>query len=55
MFAVIAKNLLEGEVLNGTDPDKLAREEFTSWRVSREGAGQLDLETMGISLARESL
>lgn len=34
--------------------NKLAREEFTSWRVSREGAGQLDLETMGISLARET-
>ncbi|KAJ5488010.1 hypothetical protein N7530_002310 [Penicillium desertorum] len=34
--------------------NKLAREEFTSWRVFREGAGQVDLETMGISLVRES-
>ncbi|KAJ5435420.1 Concanavalin A-like lectin/glucanases superfamily [Penicillium cf. griseofulvum] len=33
---------------------KLARESLSSWRVAREGHGQIDLETMGISIARET-
>lgn len=38
---------------NVTD-NKLAREPLASWRVSREGSGQVNLETMGISIARET-
>ncbi|KAJ5385404.1 Concanavalin A-like lectin/glucanases superfamily [Penicillium concentricum] len=34
--------------------NKLSRESLASWRVVREGHGQIDLETMGISIARET-
>ncbi|KAJ5615348.1 hypothetical protein N7537_000462 [Penicillium hordei] len=34
--------------------NELARESLTSWRVAREGSGKVDLETMGISIARET-
>ncbi|CAI7609362.1 unnamed protein product [Penicillium glandicola] len=34
--------------------NELARESLTSWRVSREGSGEVDLETMGISISRET-
>ncbi|CAG8250260.1 unnamed protein product [Penicillium salamii] len=34
--------------------NKLARESPSSWRVARESSGQVDLETMGISIARET-
>jgi beta-fructofuranosidase len=34
--------------------NELARENSTSWRVSREEDGQVDLQTMGISIARET-
>ncbi|KAF4761047.1 hypothetical protein N7455_003109 [Penicillium solitum] len=34
--------------------NELSRETLTSWRVAREGSGEVDLETMGISIARET-
>ncbi|KAL4778174.1 glycosyl hydrolase [Aspergillus varians] len=34
--------------------NKLARESPSSWRVAREASGQVDLETMGSSIARET-
>lgn len=34
--------------------NKLAHESPSSWRVSRETSGQVDLQTMGISIARET-
>ncbi|KAJ5774891.1 Concanavalin A-like lectin/glucanases superfamily [Penicillium paradoxum] len=34
--------------------NELAREALSSWRVSRNGSDQVDLETMGISIARET-
>ncbi|KAJ5871992.1 uncharacterized protein N7529_004345 [Penicillium soppii] len=34
--------------------NKLSRESPSSWRVSREFSDQVDLETMGISIARET-
>ncbi|OGE54969.1 hypothetical protein PENARI_c005G11792 [Penicillium arizonense] len=45
---------LKVETLPNVVDNELAREPLSSWRVSREESGQVDLQTMGISIARET-
>ena len=45
---------LNVRTIPGVVDNELAREAPSSWRVARENSGQVDLETMGISIARET-
>lgn len=52
--ALLLPRELNVRVIPNVVDNELAREPLTSWRVAREGSGQIDLETMGISIARET-
>ncbi|KAI2729285.1 CAZyme family GH32 [Penicillium roqueforti] len=52
--ALLLPRELNVRTISNVVDNELSRESLTSWRVAREDSGQIDLETMGISISRET-